>query len=51
MTCYAFGKLKITTLTPNRFENQTNYTFKLLDHNCDYQQRFAKQEIVASHHS
>ena len=44
------GKLKIRTLTPKRFKNQTNDTFKLNGHNCKYQQGFVKQKIVAPYH-
>ena len=35
VVCCTFDMFKISTLTPSRFRNQTNYTFKLLGHNCN----------------
>ena len=45
-TCYTFNKVEIRTLTPKRFKNQTNDIFKLLGHNCNNLQVFAKQKTV-----
>ena len=49
MACYTFGKLEIKTLTSNGFKNQTNDIFKLLGHNCSYQQGLVQQKIVSLH--
>ena len=47
--CCNFGRLKFRTLTPSRFKNQTNETFRSLGHNYKYQQVFLKQRIVTLH--
>ena len=44
---YTFRSVKIRTLTPNKFENQTNDKFKLLGHNYNHQQGRFKRKIVA----
>ena len=49
VTCFSFGRFKFRTLTPSRFKNQTNETFKLLGHNCNHQQGFLKQKVVNLH--
>ena len=46
VACCSFGKLEIRTLTPNRLKNQTNDTLKLVDCNCNHQQRFVKTAIL-----
>ena len=43
MACCTFGKFEIQTSTPNRYQNQTNDTLKLLARNCNHQQGFVKQ--------
>ena len=50
VACCTFGMLEIGTLTPNRFKNQFSDTLKLLEHNCNHQQKFVKQRTVALHH-
>ena len=49
VTCYTFRKLKIRTLTPNDFQNQTNASLKLLDHNANHQKVIGTQNIIALH--
>ena len=44
---YTFCSVEIRTLTPNKFENQTNEKFKLLGHNYNHQQGHVKRKIVA----
>ena len=46
---FTFGRLKIRTLTPNRFKNQTNDTLTLLGHDYNHQRGFLKQKIVTVH--
>ena len=46
VACCTFRKLKIRTLTPNRFQNQTSDLFKLISHKCNHHQGFFKQKIV-----
>ena len=48
---YTFCSIKITTLIPKKFKNQTNDKFKLLGHNCNHQEERLKQKIVALHRS
>ena len=50
MTCCTCGNLKIRTLKPSRFKNQSSDTLKLLDQNGNHQDGFIKQKIVALHH-
>ena len=50
VTCCTFGRFEIWTLTPNRFKNQTNDTFRLLGHSYNHQQGFLIQKIVTLHH-
>ena len=40
VTCCAFGRFEIWTLTSHRFKNQTNDTLKLLGHNYNHQRGF-----------
>ena len=47
VTWYTFRSVKIRTLTSSSSKYQTNGKFKLLDHNCNHQQGFLKQKIVA----
>ena len=51
VTCFTFGKFKIRTLTPSRFKNQSNNTFKLLGDNFSHQQGFLKQKAFTLHRS
>ena len=44
MTCCTLGNLKIRTLKPYRFKNQSIDILKLLDQNYNHQQGFIKQE-------
>ena len=37
---------KFRTLTPSRFKNQTNDTYKPLGHNWNHQQEFLKQKTA-----
>ena len=37
VTCCTFGRFKFRTVTPSRFKNQINETFKPLVHNCNHQ--------------
>ena len=50
VACCTFCKFQIINLTPVRFKNQTNDTFKLLRHNCNHQQGFLKQKFDTLHH-
>ena len=50
MTCCTLGKLELRNLKPNRFKNQPKDTMKLLRQNCNHQQGFTKQKIVALNH-
>ena len=43
---YSHGNIKIITLKPNGFKNESNDTLKLLGH----QQWFTKQKTVTLHH-
>ena len=47
VACCTFSRFKIRILIPNRFRSQTNDIFKLLGHNCNYQQGHLKQKVVA----
>ena len=49
--CCNFDMLKVRTLTPNRFKNQSSDTMNILGHNCNHQQGLAKQKTVVHHHS
>ena len=49
VTCYIFRKLKIRTLTPKNFQNQTNGSLKLLAHNGNHQKGVGTQIIIALH--
>ena len=44
-----FWQFKFRTLTPSRFNNQTNDRLKPLGHNWNHQQGFLKQKIVTLH--
>ena len=44
MTCCTLGNLKVRTLKPYRFKNQSIDILKLLDQNYNHQQGFIKQE-------
>ena len=48
VACCTFGMFEIRTLTPNRFENQTNDTLELLYRISNHQQGFVKQEMLLS---
>ena len=39
-----------STWKPNSFKNQSSDTLKLLDQNCNHQQGFIKQKLVALYH-
>ena len=47
VACCTFGRFKFRTLTPSRFKNQTNDTFKLLCHNYNHQQGFGKKNCCS----
>ena len=49
VACCTSDRFKFRTLTPSRFKNQTNDTFKPLGHNCNNQQGFPKQKIATLH--
>ena len=49
VTCCTFCRFEIPNLTPNRFKNETNGTLTLIAYNCNLQQGFLKQQIVAPH--
>ena len=49
VACCSFGMLEIRILTPSRFKNQTNDTFKVPSYNCNHQQGFLKQKLVTLH--
>ena len=50
MTCCTLGNLELRNFKPNRIKNQSKDTLKLLGQNCNHQQGFAKQKIVALNH-
>ena len=50
VACCTFSKFTIRTLTPNKFKNQTNETFKLPHHNSNHHQGFAEPKNVALNH-
>ena len=47
VTWYTFRSIKIKTLAPKIFENETNDKFKLLGQNCNHRQERLKRKIVA----
>ena len=50
MASCTFGVLEVSTITSNRFKNQSSGTLKTLGHNCNPQQGLIKQKIVTLHH-
>ena len=42
--------LEVTTITPNRFKNQSSGILKILARNCNNQQGLVKQKNVGLHH-
>ena len=50
VACCTFNVLEFRTITPNRFKNQSGGTLKILAHDCNHQQGFSKQKMVALHH-
>ena len=49
VTCYILAKAKMRTPTQSRFKNRTIDNLKLLGHNCNHQQGFAKQKGFTLH--
>ena len=47
--CFTFCKFRNRTLTPSRFKNLSNNTFKLLGHNFNHQEGFIKQKNFTLH--
>ena len=50
VACCTFGVLEVRTITPNRLENRSSGTLKILVHNWNHQQGLVKQKTVALHH-
>ena len=46
--CNTFGRLKMSTLIPSRFKNETNDALKLFGCNDNHQQVFFKQKMFLS---
>ena len=50
VACCTFNVLKVRTVTPNRFKNQSGDTLKILAYNCNHKQGLVKRKTVALHH-